>query len=60
MTERGLYIICVSFTTVWTWKDLEHSESSNCHSRFAGRGPDVMLTVLDEWLALMNLGIAYK
>jgi hypothetical protein len=43
--------------------DMERSRTQRIfqlYSRFAGRGPYVMLTVLDEWLALMNLGIAYK
>ena len=36
-------------------KDFEQSKSSNCRSGFAGREPDAVLTVLNDWLVLMKL-----
>ena len=50
MTERSPFI------KMRTPKDLKHSKSSNYCSEFTGRGPDAVLTVLDDWLALMKLG----
>jgi hypothetical protein len=44
--------MCVPFIKMRT-KDFEHSKSC---SGFAGREPDAVLIVLDNWLALMKLG----